>query len=456
MLRLTEDLFRVNPSAKYADYYERTLYNHILSTQHPEHGGYVYFTPARPRHYRVYSAPNEGMWCCVGSGMENHGKYNQFIYTHKKDSLFLNLFIASELNWKQKGITIKQETQFPYEEQTKLTITEGNSNFKLMIRYPSWVKDGTLKIIVNGKAIPVTAHPSSYIAVSRIWKKGDVIQVMLPMHNSIEYMPNVPNYIALMHGPVLLGAKTGTEDLKGLVADDSRWGHIASGKKLPIDKAPIIIEDNVASLTNKLTPVPGKPLTFTTTGIKLVNPVDVIFEPFFKIHDSRYMMYWMALTNSQYRSYLDSLAIIEKEKLALQQRTIDFVAPGEQQPEADHAMQRQNSNTGNNLDEFWRDARNDGYFSYNLTTNKETSLSLSVRYWGNERGSRKFDIYIDDAKLTTEDISGKWNQQKFQNVEYAIPDSLVKGKENIRVKFQALRGKYSRRSLLHKISKKKT
>ncbi|HJS56197.1 MAG TPA: beta-L-arabinofuranosidase domain-containing protein, partial [Chitinophagaceae bacterium] len=294
MLRLTEDLFRADPSAKYADYYERTLYNHILSTQHPGHGGYVYFTPARPRHYRVYSAPNQGMWCCVGSGMENHGKYNQFIYTHKKDSLFLNLFIASELSWKEKGITIKQETQFPYEEQTKLTIAEGNSDFALMIRYPSWVKEGALKIIVNGKAIPVTAHPSSYIAVSRNWKKGDVIQVMLPMHNSIEYMPNVPNYIAVMHGPVLLGAKTGTEDLIGLVADDSRWGHIASGKKLPIDKAPIIIEDNVASLTNKIKPVPGKPLTFTTTGIKFVNPVDVIFEPFFKIHDSRYMMYWMA------------------------------------------------------------------------------------------------------------------------------------------------------------------
>jgi len=440
MLRLTEDLFRADPSAKYADYYERTLYNHILSTQHPEHGGYVYFTPARPRHYRVYSAPNQGMWCCVGSGLENHGKYNQFIYTHEKDSLFLNLFIASELNWRQKGITIKQETQFPYEEKTKLTITEGNSNFALMIRYPSWVKDGALKIIVNGKAIPVTAHPSSYIAVSRNWKKGDVIQVMLPMHNSIEYMPNVPNYIALMHGPVLLGAKTGTEDLKGLVADDSRWGHIANGKKLPIDKAPIIIENNVASLTNKIKPVPGKPLTFTTTGIKLVNPVDIVFEPFFKIHDSRYMMYWMALTNSQYRSYLDSLAIIEKAKLALQQRTIDFVAPGEQQPEADHAMQKSNNNstTGNRLDEFWRDARNEGYFSYNLSTNKESNLSLIVRYWGAEWGNRKFDIYIDNEKLLTEDNTGRWNQSKFYDLEYPIPDSMVKGKENIRVKFQAL------------------
>ena len=119
MLKLTEDLFRVNPLAKYVDYYERTLFNHILSTQNPVHGGYVYFTPARPRHYRVYSAPNEAMWCCVGTGMENHSKYNQFIYTHVKDTLFLNLFIASELNWKEKGIKIKQETNFPYEEQTK-------------------------------------------------------------------------------------------------------------------------------------------------------------------------------------------------------------------------------------------------------------------------------------------------------------------------------------------------
>ncbi len=119
MLKLTEDLFRMRPSAKYTDYYERTILNHILSSQHPEHGGYVYFTLARPRHYRVYSAPNEAMWCCVGTGMENHGKYNQFIYTHVNDSLFLNLFIATELNWKEKGVKIKQEKKFPYEEQTR-------------------------------------------------------------------------------------------------------------------------------------------------------------------------------------------------------------------------------------------------------------------------------------------------------------------------------------------------
>jgi uncharacterized protein len=440
MLKLTEDLFRVNPLAKYSDYYERTLYNHILSTQHPEHGGYVYFTPARPRHYRVYSSPNEGMWCCVGSGMENHGKYSQFIYTHSKNALYVNLFVASELNWREKKIKVKQKTNFPNEEKTSIMITEGSSLFSLMIRYPSWVKDGALKVTVNGKAISFSNHPSSYINVKRLWKKGDVITVNLPMHNSIVQMPNVSNYIAIMHGPILLAAKTGTEDLKGLVADDGRWSHIASGKKLPLDKAPIIIEDNIISFANNLKPVAGKPLTFVISDAKMINPINIVFEPFYKIHDARYMMYWMALSNAGYRTYLDSIAVLEKQKLELQKRTVDFVAPGEQQPEADHFIQKQNSNTGNQHNEFWRDARGDGYFSYELSTNNETGLSLLVKYWGAEWGNRKFEIYIDDKKLVSEDNTGKWNQSKFQHIEYAIPDAMVKGKNKLRIKFQALPG----------------
>jgi len=440
MLKLTEDLFRVHPAAKYADYYERTIYNHILSSQHPEHGGYVYFTSARPRHYRIYSAPNEAMWCCVGTGMENHGKYNQFIYTHSSDSLFLNLFIASELNWKDKKIKFKQETTLPYEEQTRFTVTEGGAKFKLLVRYPAWVSEGALKISVNGKNFAFTAHPSSFVCIDRAWKKGDVVEIKLPMHNSIEYMPNVPQYIAFMHGPILLGAKTGTEDLRGLIANDSRFGQYPGGQKLPIDKAPILVDNDINKIADKLVPIKDKPLNFTL-NVKMINPIDQIkLEPFYQIHDSRYMMYWMALTNSGYHSYVDSISSIEKEKMELQKRTLDFVAPGEQQPEVDHAMERQNSSTGNNMNEFWREAYNGGFFSYKLGTNKETGLSLLVRYWGAENGNRTFDIYIDDEKLITENISEKWKQNKFQNVEYPIPDTMLNGKEFVRVKFKALSG----------------
>jgi DUF1680 family protein len=310
MLKLTEDLFRVNPQAKYADYYERTLYNHIRSSQHPEHGGYVYFTPARPQHYRVYSKPNEAMWCCVGTGMENHGKYSQFIYTRQNNSLFLNLFIASELYWRERGIKVVQETRFPDEEISILKITEGTARFRLMVRYPSWVKEGALKITVNGKPVEFDAEPSSYVAVERNWKKGDEVQILLPMHNSVEQMPNVPNYIAIMHGPILLGARTGTEDLKGLVADDGRWGQIAGGEKLPVDKAPIIIAYSLDDIAGKLTPVKDKPLRFTASSLNMVNKANIELEPFYGIHDSRYMIYWMWLTESQYKNYPESITVV--------------------------------------------------------------------------------------------------------------------------------------------------
>jgi uncharacterized protein len=440
MLKLTEDLFRLRPSARYTDYYERTIYNHILSTQNPGNGGYVYFTPVRPQSYRVYSAPNEAMWCCVGTGMENHGKYNEFIYTHTNDSLYLNLFIASILHWDEKGITLRQDTRFPYEERTRLTITTGAAAFKLLIRYPGWVANGALKITVNGKAVPCTAHPSEYVAIARRWKKGDMVEVLLPMHNTIEQLPNVPSYIAFMHGPILLGAKTGTQDLKGLIADDSRWGHIPSGEKIPLDKAPIIISDDRSSLTTALVPVKDKPLHFTIPSVRLINPVDVVLQPFYQIHDARYMLYWMSLTNEQYRSYVDSISTSEKEKLALEKRTLDAVAPGEQQPEADHAMLNDRSRTGVNQDRLFRTAGPGGYFSYNMAINNRTGLALLVRYWGAEWGNHKFDICIDDQKLATVDNTDKWNQSKFFDVEYPIPDAMIKGKDHIRVKFQSLTG----------------
>jgi DUF1680 family protein len=439
MLKLTEDLFRMQPSAQYADYYERTLFNHILSTQHPEHGGYVYFTTARPRHYRVYSTPNNAMWCCVGTGMENHSKYNQFIYTHAGDTLFLNLFIASELNWRDKKVRIRQETNFPYEEGAKLTITEGSSHFPLMVRYPEWVQAGALKISVNETEIDYTTLPSSYICIDRKWEKGDVIKMELPMHNRVEQLPNLKNYIAFMHGPILLGAKTGNDDLRGLLADDGRWAQYPGGKMLPVDQAPILVEDDIEHIADKLIPIKNQPLRFKL-NVKMENPMDVTLEPFAKIHDARYMIYWLSLTDDEYSAYKDSLTAIENEIIAIENRTIDFVATGEQQPETDHDMQTALSSSGNSNNQFYRDASSDGYFSYEMKTNSETNLSLMVRYWGAEWGGRKFEIFIEDEKLLTEENTGRWNQSRFFDVEYDIPDRMVKGKDKIRVRFQSLPG----------------
>jgi len=378
------------------------------------------------------------MWCCVGSGMENHGKYNEFIYTHKEDSLYLNLFIASKLNWKEKNVALKQETSFPEEEQTKLTITEGSAKFTLMLRHPAWVKEGALQIFINGKGIAYKKLPSSYIGIQRKWKKGDVIKVIMPMQTTIEQMPNVAAYIAIMHGPILLAAKTKTERLQGFVADDSRWGHIAGGQKLPVDKAPIIIEDNISAIPEKIVPIAGHPMTFSFANEKIINPEKLVLEPFYRVHDSRYMAYWMRLSPLQYVNYLDSVAKIETDKLNLDKRTVDFVAPGEQQPEVDHALRHENSRTGSNSDEFWRDAYNGGYFSYNMSTQSLSNLSLNVRYLFATTAGKKFEIYVDDQKLKVVDHTDEARKPGFYHEEYHIPAELLTGKQQVRVKFLSL------------------
>ena len=437
MLKLTEDLHRRNPEARYADYYELATFNHILSSQHPEHGGYVYFTPARPRHYRNYSAPNEAMWCCVGTGMENHGKYGQFIYTHMGDALYVNLFVASELNWKEKNISLRQETSFPYSESSRITITSGKGQFPLLVRYPNWVKPGEFAVTVNGKPVSIISGPSSYVTIDRKWKKGDVVNITFPMHNSIKYLPNVPQYIALMHGPILLGMKTGTEDLAHLVADDSRFGQYAGGKKLPVNKAPILINDHIDEIATQLTPIAGRPLHFTL-NTKMENATSNELQPFFEIHDSRYMIYWLALSESSYKSYLQKLEKEEQERQALEARSIDKVQPGEQQPETDHRMETDQSQTGNTNDVFWRDASNGHYFSYLMQTAGRTDLSLRLRFWGvGEWKSHEFDVFIDDQLLTSINNTGKYRISEFKYETFSIPASMLKGKQQIRVKFVA-------------------
>ena len=437
MLKLSEELHRRNPEARYADFYELATFNHILSSQHPEHGGYVYFTSARPRHYRNYSAPNEAMWCCVGTGMENHGKYGQFVYTKKADNLFVNLFVASELNWKERGIVLRQETGFPYTETSKITIVQGKGQFTLQVRYPGWVKPDAFQVKVNGKPVTIVTGPSSYVAISRQWKKGDVVDITFPMHNSVKYLPNLPQYIALMHGPIMLAMKTGTEDLVRLIADDSRFGQLAVGKKLPVDKAPILINNDLEAIANQLQPVAGKPLHFTIST-KMENEIRNELMPFFELHDARYMMYWLALSEDSYKSYLDKLAKEEQERQALEARTTDKVQPGEQQPESDHFMETDRSQVGNTNDVFYRDASDGHYFSYMLQTGGQTDLSLRLKYWGvGEWKSHEFDILVDDVLVKEVNNTGKYRISEFKYETYPVPAELLKGKTQVRVKFVA-------------------
>ena len=443
MLKLTEGLFRMSPEARYADFYERAMYNHILSTQHPRHGGYVYFTSARPAHYRVYSAPNSAMWCCVGTGMENHGKYGEFIYSHEGDNLYVNLFVASRLDWKEKGITLTQETAFPDQEASRLTLHMKKAvKARLLIRHPWWSKAGEMKVVCNGKEYAAGSQPSSYIAIERKWKNGDVIEITMPMKVTMEELPNVPEYIAIMRGPILMGARMGTEHLDGLVADNSRWGHIAHGPLVSVFDTPLIIgsKQEIQERLEGMKPVEGKPLCYTVPGLFTDKYRDLQLEPFFRIHDCRYMMYWLSMSPSEYADVQKAMHEAEQRKLLLDRRTVDAVATAEQQPEVDHQLKYENSQTGYFEGESWRDARNGGYFQYNLLTNGEKDLSLMVRYWGNETKDRSFNILIDGGLLAEENLVGKWKKAELVNVEYPIPADMLEGKQSVTVTFRSKPG----------------
>lgn len=444
MLKLTEDLNRVKPDGMYGDFYETAMFNHILSAQHPQHGGYVYFTSARPRHYRNYSAPNEAMWCCVGTGMEDHGKYGQFVWTHDKgvkaedDALYVNLFVASELNWKDRKMVIRQLTAFPYAESSVVEVVKGKGTFILKVRKPSWCENFTVK----GVGFDADSYEENgFVCMKRKWKKGDQVKISMPMHAYIKPMINVPQYVAIMYGPILLGMKTGTEDMRGLIADDSRFGQYAGGKKLALDKAPILLPKHLDDIAKDLKPIPGKPLHFKL-ATRMDNAIDGELQPFFEIHDSRYMMYWLALGENDYKAYMQKLADEEKARQALEARTVDKVNPGEQQPETDHRMETDDSNKGNTEGIFFRDAKDGHYFSYLMQTKGETNLSLQLKFWGqDEWRTSEFDIYVNDKLLCSVNNSHRWRTTQFKTVDYAIPSEFVKGKKEIRVKFVAHKGK---------------
>lgn len=444
MLKLTEDLNRVKPNGMYGDFYETAMFNHILSAQHPQHGGYVYFTSARPRHYRNYSAPNKAMWCCVGTGMENHGKYGQFVWTHDKgvkaedDALYVNLFVASELNWKERKMVIRQQTAFPYAETSVVEVAKGKGTFILKVRKPSWCENFTVKGVGFDAA---SYEENGFVCMKRKWKKGDQVKISMPMHAYIKPMINVPQYVAIMYGPILLGMKTGTEDMRSLIADDSRFGQYAGGKKLPLNKAPILLPKHLDDIAKNLKPVPGKPLHFKL-ATHMENTIDGELQPFFEIHDSRYMMYWLALGENDYKAYMQKLADEEKARQALEARTVDKVNPGEQQPETDHRMETDDSNKGNTEGIFFRDAKDGHYFSYLMQTKGETNLSLQLKFWGqDEWRTSEFDIYVNDKLLCSVNNSHRWRTTQFKTVDYAIPSEFVKGKKEIRVKFVAHKGK---------------
>jgi len=447
MLKLSEMLFDETHSAAYADFYENTMWNHILSTQDPQTGGYVYFTTLRPQAYRIYSKVNQGMWCCVGTGMENHAKYGHFIYTHSADNktLYVNLFTASELN--SDKFALKQETSFPYSTRSRITIQK-DGDYTLAIRHPKWADSG-YGISVNGSYVSVSVNKgtASYARISRVWKAGDVVEIDLPMSLRYEVCPNYTDYIAFKYGPILLAAKTTAssqaesastglayESLQNEYGGEGRMDHApgsrASSKSLT--SAPLLIGER-SEVLNSITADENSESTMhftiqTSKGRGTGNWDKLTLVPFYTIHHARYQCYWYQQTEENFMN--SDMGKADQMAAELAARTLDFVATGEQQSEAGHDAVYDKSSSGQYNNEFYRDCSSGGFVQYTLsnTGQKVDSLAIMCRFTTADK-NRHCNIYLDGELFISDyavpSTASNADESGFYNVEFPIPAEML-------------------------------
>jgi len=429
MLKLTRHLFAWEPSGTFMDFYERALYNHILASQDPEKGMFVYFPALKPGHFKTYSTPDNSFWCCVGTGMENHAKYADTIYYHDARTLYVNLFIPSELTWKEQGLVVRQETKFPEGDTTQLTLKCAQPiALALKIRYPAWAQDG-LTVAVNGKEEKVDGAPGSYVTVQRQWQDGDRMDVRIPMRLHLEELPGNPDTVAVLYGPIVLAGGLGTEGMPNPYARGQ-----TDYNSVPSPEVPTFTGD-AKSLLGNIQPVAGEPLTFQTKGIG--RPRDVTLIPFYRMHHQRYSVYWKFFSEAALQARQAELAAAEAQRKAQEARLVDSVGVGEEQSERDHKLQGAATNSGEHAGRKWRDARD--WFSYELKVPSQQECVLACTFWGGDAGARTFDLLVDGQKIATQTLY-KNKPGEFFDVEYKIPQELLTGKTKVTVKVQAHEG----------------
>ena len=426
MLKLTRHLFCWQPEARYADYYEKALYNSILSTQDPASGMMMYFVTLGSGRWKYYNTPRDSFWCCTGTGMENHVKYGDSIYFHDDEGVFVNLFIPSELNWADRGVKIRQETQFPEVSSTTLTVNVASpSEFALRLRVPGWAKQG-VEVKLNGKPFAQSAPPSSYLEIKRTWHSGDRIEMHMPMSLTTAPMPDDPTLMAFMFGPLVLAARLGAEGITDdMVYTTENWYKFPP--KQIVETGPLLTDtDDPRSV---LAPLENQPLTFRTTS----QEQELTFVPYHRLFGERYAVYWHVY---QRGSDAHRRALAEAEAAArFRKRLVDEVTIGGVHNERAHGLTGKKMASGVHQARRWRHASPDGFFSYKMKVLPDRPTDLFCTYWGSDSGQRRFDILVDGQPIATEQLDNR-HPSEFFDVTYPIPETLTQGKKHVTVRFE--------------------
>lgn len=403
MLRLTGLLYQLQPRAEYADFMERLLYNQILAAQHPADGRVCYFLSLQPGGTKHYEPLTGRFACCTCSGFDSYARHAEWLYAHSDDCLYVNLFAASSVRWRDKGLSVTQVTDFPDDERVRLEFTcDQPVRCRLALRCPAWTGPG-FRVLVNGRDTELGRAPGNFVALDREWRTGDRVDLVLPLPLHAEPTPDHRTLVALYRGPLLLAGDLGDAGVPVLPADDRSL-------------AQTVVDNRLG-------------------GVPLV--------PFHRLHDRRYTVYWERLTPAQLAEREQARAAELTRAQALDARTIDRVLVGDAVSEAAHNLHGDRTGSGRgaygeHLETHWRHAQ--GWFSYDLRPpsgqpGTGQPLALLATYWGREAGARVFDVLVDGEQVGTTSLDSS-RPAAFYDVTYPVPAALVVGKAKLTVTFK--------------------
>ena len=413
MLKLTRHLFSWDAQSVYMDYYERALYNHILASQNPDNGMVCYCVPLESGTEKEFSTRYGDFWCCVGSGLENHVKYAESVFFESAEDkgLFVNLFIPTVLIWKERKMEVKLETHFPSDTKVRISFKGKGQVFPLHIRYPKWAVNG-LKVTLNGEERMIQGTPGSYFTLKERWSDNTTLTIDIPMSLYTVSMPDNPKRMGIFYGPILLAAPLGKGDVK--IYDISHF-----------------ISDS-GMITDAIRPVAGEELSFVASTT--ANP-ELPLLPFYAVYDQKYTVYFDVFSEKEWAlKEMEYQKMMEEQRL-LEAHTTDLFRIGEMQPEREHGLESENSNSGYANGYAFRDAFN-GWFSFDVKVDSTQKMQMICSYWGADKDKRNFDILIDGVLFKTVKLDGTHGNKVFEEV-YEIPLSFTQGKENINVRFQS-------------------
>lgn len=427
MLKMTRTLFSLEPDIRYADYHERALFNHILASQDPKDGTVTYMLPVGRGVQHEYQRMFEDFTCCVGSSMESHALHGAGLYYYKgSEQFWVSIYAPSTAQWDSAGVQVEMKTDFPIGSSASIKITTKTpKQFVLALRRPYWAGDG-FSVKVNGQPVKDLPPADSYVKIDRLWRQGDTVDLNLPKELRKEPLPDNPERMALMWGPLVLAGDLGPEASE----DDEE-------KSAPLPPAPALVVGD-ESVQHWLKPEALKPGWFKTSGVGLAQ--DIEFAPFYELPRRRYAVYWDVFTPEEWAKRSAEYKIEQEKQQKLQAATIAFAQPGEMQSERDFNEQGEDS-----APLLWhgRHGRGGkGWFSFDMPVDNAHPLALWVTYGGPGWGKSTFDILVDGKKVGDRvDLPRSPEQEvPFADIEYTIPSDLAPGKNKVTVRFQATDG----------------